>query len=194
MLPIADERTAFVWIARTADAKARMELDDDAFTEALLARFGKRLGGFSRIGKRVAYPLTLSRAQRLTHGRCVLIGNAAHGLHPVAAQGFNLGLRDVAALCDCIRDDFDNVPLMLERFAEWRANDQRTLVRITDGLVNIFGSERPLVRYGRNLGLLGFDLIPGVKAAFAKQMMGLNGRLPRLSRGVALTERGRGMS
>lgn len=187
MLPIADERTAFVWISGTVDASVRMELDDDAFTAALLSKFGTRLGGFSRIGKRVAYPLTLSRATRLTHKRCVLIGNAAHGLHPVAAQGFNLGLRDVATLCDCIRDDFDEPELMLERYAGWRANDQRMLVRITDGLVDIFGSERPLVRFGRNLGLLGFDLIPGVKSAFARQMMGLNGRLPRLSRGVALT-------
>jgi 2-octaprenyl-6-methoxyphenol hydroxylase len=191
MLPIADERTAFIWISGTDDARARMQLDDAAFTDALLARFGRRLGGFSRIGTRVAYPLTLSKAQRLTRGRCVLIGNAAHGLHPVAAQGFNLGLRDVAALCDCIRDDFDRIPVMLERYAEWRANDQQTLVRITDGLVNLFGSERRLVRFGRNLGMLGFDLIPGVKGAFAKQMMGLNGLLPRLSRGVALTGRER---
>jgi 2-octaprenyl-6-methoxyphenol hydroxylase len=95
----------------------------------------------------------------------------------------------VAALCDCIRDDFDRIPLMLERYAEWRANDQQTLVRITDGLVSVFGSGRGLVRVGRNLGMLGFDLIPGIKGAFAKQMMGLNGRLPRLSRGVALTGR-----
>ena len=81
-----------------------MQLSDDDFTGKLQAAFGQRLGDFSRVGKRAAYPLALSKASRLIAGRCVLIGNAAHGLHPVAAQGFNLGLRDVAALSDCIVD------------------------------------------------------------------------------------------
>ena len=123
----------------------------------------------------------------------MLVGNAAHGLHPVAAQGFNLGLRDVATLSDCIRDamgadDFDpGADELLYRFADWRRADQKKLVRFTDGIVRLFGSSRPPVRAMRDLGMLGFDLIPGVRRLFARHTMGLAGRLPRLSRGVPLT-------
>lgn len=187
MLPVADERTAFVWVTKSEQSKELLDLSDGEFTERLFRNFGTRLGGFSRVGSRSAYPLTLSKANRLTAPRCVLIGNAAHGLHPVAAQGFNLGLRDVAALCDCIAESFDSVPLMLDNYAAWRAQDQKTLVGITDGLVELFGSDNPYVRVGRNIGMLGFDLIPGVRSRFARHMMGLNGRLPRLSRGVPLS-------
>ena len=155
----------------------------------LQAAFGQRLGDFSRVGKRAAYPLALSKASRLVAGRCVLIGNAAHGLHPVAAQGFNLGLRDVAALSDCIFDaeitDVGDTDI-LDKYAAWRRSDQRKLVRITDGIVRLFGSAKAPVRALRNLGMLGFDLVPGVRSLFAKHMMGLAGRLPRLSRGVPL--------
>ena len=186
MLPIADERVAFVWVTRHAHADELLDLDDEAFTETLHDAFGHRLGGFSKIGKRTRYPLALSKAQRLRSSRSVLVGNAAHGLHPVAAQGFNLGLRDVAALCDCIKDAPGDVEEQLTRYASWRAKDQGTLVSITDGLVELFRSSNPIARAGRAAGMLGFDLVPGVRKAFAKQMMGLNGRLPRLSRGVPL--------
>jgi len=121
------------------------------------------------------------------------VGNAAHGLHPVSAQGFNLGMRDVAALCDCIADacaanvEFDPASgQLLRRYADWRRRDQTKLVRFTDGLVKLFGSTRRSVRGLRNVGMLGFDLIPGVRSVFAKHTMGLAGRLPRLSRGVPL--------
>ena len=128
---------------------------------------------------------------RVTADRAVLIGNAAHGLHPVAAQGFNLGLRDVATLCDCIADALDGAAdigarPILERYAAWRRADQRKLVAFTDGLVRLFGSRRTSLRLLRNLGMLGFDLIPGVKRSFARHTMGLAGRLPRLARGVPL--------
>lgn len=188
-LPMSGGRTAFVWVAKSDAADELMALDDDTFTGKLHDAFGSRLGRFSRIGKRSAYPLSLSKASKLIATRSVLIGNAAHGLHPVAAQGFNLGMRDVAALCDCLSDARDNdeaVAVMLERYADWRRRDQGTLVRITDGIVEIFGSTNPATRFARNVGMLGFDLVPGVRRAFAKQMMGLNGKLPRLSRGVPL--------
>jgi 2-octaprenyl-6-methoxyphenol hydroxylase len=124
----------------------------------------------------------------------VLVGNAAHGLHPVAAQGFNLGMRDVAALCDCIADEVSKgesadigAPSMLAAYAEWRQPDQQKLVAFTDGLVRLFGSRRPGIRTLRNLGMLGFDFVPGVRRAFARHTMGLAGRLPRLSRGIPLS-------
>jgi len=187
LLPIADRRMAFVWISDTEKAESLLALEDAEFLDRLQSTFGRRLGALTRIGARAAYPLTLSKAARITSRRSVLIGNAAHGLHPVAAQGFNLGLRDVAALCDCIVDAPGDTQAQLARYAEWRRSDQGTLVRLTDGIVELFRSEQPVLRAGRNLGLLAFDLVPGIRRAFARQMMGLNGRLPRLSRGVPLT-------
>jgi 2-octaprenyl-6-methoxyphenol hydroxylase len=192
LLPVADERAAFVWNVDEKDADRIMDLDDDAFVSELQAAFGYRLGRFSRIGKRAAYPLILSKALRLTATRSVLVGNAAHGLHPVAAQGFNLGMRDVAALCDCIADacadpDADiGSQELLARFANWRKADQTKLVRFTDGLVQLFASRKPSVRLLRNAGMLAFDFVPGVRSEFARHTMGLAGRLPRLSRGVPL--------
>lgn len=194
MLPIAGDRAAFVWIQSPDAAKEALSLTDDEFTARIQDAFGQRLGRFSKIGKRAAYPLSLTRANSLISRRSVVVGNAAHGLHPVAAQGFNLGMRDVAALCDCIADarmeDGDSLDCgdstILENYAEWRAADHRKLVRFTDGVVHLFGDSRGPVKLLRNLGMLGFDLIPGVRKAFAKHTMGLAGKLPRLSRGVPL--------
>ena len=191
LLPVAGNRAAFVWTVSEGDAERVMALDDDAFLAELQDEFGYRLGQFSRVGKRASYPLVLSKALRLTAERSVLVGNAAHGLHPVSAQGFNLGMRDVAALVDCLADaqgqarTFDpGDAAILERYVGWRRADQRKLVRFTDGLVKLFGSDRPPLRILRNIGMLGFDLVPGVRSTFARHTMGLAGRLPRLSRGV----------
>jgi len=192
LLPIADDRAAFVWNVDEKDAADILNLDDDAFVSALQEAFGYRLGRFSRVGKRAAYPLVLSKALRLTATRSVLVGNAAQGLHPVAAQGFNLGLRDVAALCDCIADFCEETAAdigseeLLARFASWRKADQTKLVQFTDGLVKLFASRKLPVRVLRNAGMLAFDFVPGVRAEFARHTMGLAGRLPRLSRGVPL--------
>lgn len=187
MLPITDGRAGFVWTVAEHEADRILALDDAAFLDELQAAFGYRLGALSRVGKRDSYPLHLSKAVRLTATRSVLIGNAAHGLHPVAAQGFNLGLRDVAALCDCIAEfDLDDDEL-LQHYAAWRKRDQGKLVGFTDGLVELFSSDRRSVRALRGLGMLGFDVVPGVRSLFAKHTMGLAGRLPRLSRGVPLS-------
>ena len=126
MLPVAEHRSAFVWMQPEADAKQRLTQDDDEFLHDLQQIFGMRLGRFSRVGKRAAYPLALSRANQLVADRAVVVGNAAHGLHPIAAQGFNLGMRDVAALGDCIADAIagengdPGSTRVLERYAEWR--------------------------------------------------------------------------
>lgn len=193
LLPVANDRAGFVWTVSEEDAERVMALDDAAFLGELQAMFGYRLGTFSKVGQRACYPLSLSKALRLTTTRGVLVGNAAHGLHPVAAQGFNLGMRDVASLCDCIADSrVAAAPIdpgdeqLLARYASWRRADQRKLVRFTDGLVRLFGSSRRPLRTLRNLGMLGFDLVPGVRSLFAKHTMGLAGKLPRLSRGMPL--------
>jgi len=202
ILPVADDRAGFVWTVSESDADRVLALDDDAFLAEIQEEFGYRLGKFSCVGKRAAYPLILSKALRLTAIRSVLIGNSAHGLHPVSAQGFNLGMRDVAALCDCIADahtkgsdPFLSVPdvgfdpgdaALLDRYAAWRRSDQKKLVHFTDTLVRLFGSTRPGLRTLRNIGMLGFDFVPGVRPVFAKHTMGLAGELPRLSRGVPI--------
>jgi len=192
ILPISDERAGFVWNVAERDADRILALDDDAFVAGLQAAFGNRLGRFCQVGARASYPLVLSKAVRLTAQRAVLVGNAAHGLHPAAAQGFNLGLRDVAALCDCIADarstgsDTIGDALLLARYGEWRRHDQKKLIGFTDGLVQLFGDSRGPTRVLRNIGMLGFDLIPGVRSLFARHTMGLAGRLPRLSRGLPL--------
>ena len=191
ILPIADDRAGFVWTIDEHEAERVMALSDNEFLAEMQEEFGYRLGEFSRVGKRACYPLVLSKAVRLTATRSVLIGNSAHGLHPVSAQGFNLGMRDVAALCDCIADamskktDLGNTAL-LDRYAAWRRSDQKKLVHFTDNLVRLFGSSRPGLRTLRNIGMIGFDLVPGVRPLFAKHTMGLAGELPRLSRGVPL--------
>ena len=193
LLPVTEDRAGFVWIVSSDDAERVLALDDETFLDELQTAFGYRVGRLSRVGKRAAYPLSLSKAVRLAAERAVLVGNAAHGLHPVAAQGFNLGMRDVAALCDCIADARSADPAadlgdadLLARYAEWRRSDQGKLVRITDGIVRLFGSSSLPLKAARNIGMLGFDLVPGVRSVFAKHMMGLAGRLPRLSRGVPL--------
>lgn len=193
LLPVADDRAAFVRTVSSHEVDRVLRLDDEAFLDELQTTFGYRLGRLSRVGKRAAYPLSLTKALRLTAERAVLVGNSAHGLHPVAAQGFNLGMRDVAALCDCIVDARNADPSadlgdpdVLARYAQWRRDDQGKLVRLTDGIVRLFGSANPPLRAARNIGMLGFDIVPGVRSLFAKHMMGLAGRLPRLSRGVPL--------
>ena len=191
ILPVADGRAGFVWTVSEHDADRVLALDDDEFLTEIQEEFGYRLGKFSRVGKRAAYPLILSKALRLTATRSVLVGNAAHGLHPVSAQGFNLGMRDVAALCDCIADAPEDSADpgdsgLLERYAQWRRSDQKKLVHFTDNLVRLFGSTRPGLRTLRNIGMIGFDLVPGVRSLFAKHTMGLAGELPRLSRGVPI--------
>lgn len=202
VLPVTDGRAGFVWNVPEQDAERVLGLGDEDFLSELQQAFGYRLGTFSKVGKRASYPLVLSKAVRLTAQRAVLVGNSAHGLHPAAAQGFNLGLRDVAALCDCIADSRDHVgesadcraaesfdcgdSSILEHYSAWRRHDQKKLVGFTDGLVRLFGHSRGPVRVLRNIGMLGFDLVPGVRSLFAKHTMGLAGRLPRLSRGVPL--------
>ena len=191
ILPVADGRAGFIWTVSEDDADRVLKLDDADFLAEIQEEFGYRLGKFSRVGKRAAYPLILSKALRLTATRSVLVGNSAHGLHPVSAQGFNLGMRDVAALCDCIADPQANgsdpgEAAVLDRYAQWRRSDQQKLVHFTDNLVRLFGSTRPGLRTLRNIGMIGFDLVPGVRSLFAKHTMGLAGELPRLSRGVPI--------
>jgi 2-octaprenyl-6-methoxyphenol hydroxylase len=188
VLPVTGGGYAVVWAVRPARAAELMALDDPAFATELLRAFGWRVGRFTRIGKRHTYPLVLSRAADTVAGRVVLIGNAAQALHPVAGQGFNLGLRDAATLAEMLAGasaapDFAG---LLARFAEWRAEDRKGVTRFTDGLVKLFGSDLPGLGVMRNFGLLLFDLSPTAKRALSRVSWGFAGRMPRLARGLPL--------
>ncbi len=190
VLPLTRGRASIVWTLPPDRARDILALDDAAFLAALQAAFGYRLGLFRRAGARAAYPLALVQAQAWHAGRVALAGNAAHGIHPVAGQGFNLGLRDAAALAEVVAGlgaggDPGSAGL-LDNYAEWRDADRARTVRDTDGLVQLFTSEFGLLRAGRRLGLVGLDLFPPARAAVARRGMGLAGRLPRLALGRPL--------
>lgn len=187
---------AVVWAVKPERAAQLMAMDDAAFAAHLQAAFGWRAGRWTRIGKRHTYPLSLSRANETVAGRVVLIGNAAQALHPVAGQGFNLGLRDAATLAEMLAQmsphesgashDAREVPALLARFAAWRDEDRKGVTRFTDSLVKLFGSERPALGLVRNFGLLLFDLSPAAKRALSRVSWGFAGRMPRLARGLPL--------
>ncbi len=190
VLPLYDGSYGIVWTAKPEAAAALLSLGDEEFLHELQNRFGWRAGRFIRTGLRASYPLKLSRATTTVATRTVLIGNAAQALHPVAGQGFNLGLRDAAILAELIANAEGDVgsPALLEQFSRWRATDRSGVVRFTDGLVKLFGDSRPWIGTLRNLGLLLFDLTPPAKSALARVSIGFGGRTPRLARGLAARE------
>lgn len=189
VLPVRERCCAVIWTLAPEAAAATLALDDAQFLAALQDKFGFRLGRFLRVGKRSAYPLSLTRAQERVGTRVVIIGNAAQGLHPIAGQGFNLGLRDVATLAEVIADDLQHVGEAepLARYDEWRRQDRRSVIAFTDGLVRLFGNPLLPVKLMRDVGLLLFDLTPPAKDALAALSMGVAGRLPRLARGGELS-------
>lgn len=187
----AVHRCALVWTARDEQVEEIMELDDARFLEGLQQRFGRRLGRFLSVSARHSYPLTLVHMQQQVHPRLVFIGNAAHTLHPVAGQGFNLGLRDVAALAQVIaeglRDGYSPGDAeVLRRYGRWRRRDHLQTTAFTDGLVRVFSNDFAPVAFARNLGLTGLNLVPPLKRALARSAMGFVGKLPRLARGLPL--------
>jgi len=193
-LPLTGGRAAVIWTLPADTAARVMQLSPDDFRDELQAAFGHRLGRITRVGERHMHPLARVVSEPLELQRAVLIGNAALSLHPIAGQGFNLALRDVATLAEVIADrlreperDADiGAADMLERYRQWRADDQRRVSRFTHGLIRLFGDSAPGLGIGRGLGLMAFDLLPGTKALLARQTMGRAGRLPRLARGLPL--------
>ncbi|MDP9083757.1 MAG: 2-octaprenyl-6-methoxyphenyl hydroxylase [Pseudomonadota bacterium] len=194
LLPLNDGRCTLVLTLSRLAAESAMRWTDAEFLAEVQRRFGFRLGRFLKVGRRVPYPLSLSRAERTSAGRCVIVGNAAQGLHPVAGMGFNLGLRDVASLAELIAEhrkhaDFDAGGAgMLAEYDTWRAADRGGVIAFTDGLVRMFANPLGAVRRLRNLGLLAFDLLPPAKAALSRLSTGGAGdsRVPKLARGVML--------
>lgn len=191
LLPLTPDTCSLVWTHPNHRAEAILALDDEVFLARLQRDFGYRLGRFERVGVRQSYPLHFLRAGQYARGRVALIGNAAHTLHPVAGQGFNLGLRDVAVLAECVdlarrkREDIGS-PGVLDAYARLRKEDLARTSGLTDSLVRIFSNDYGPVSVARDLGLIGMDLCSALRHRFMYRTMGFGGTAPRLLRGVPL--------
>lgn len=190
LLPDSEGRCALVWTCPAERVDGTLAFSDAEFLAALQARFGWRLGRLVRVGRRAAYPLRLRRAVRDSAARLVLVGNASHTLHPVAGQGFNLALRDVAVLADLLADagsgsdPGDND--LLDAYSRWRRQDLDAVQLYTDGLVRLFTNPWPPLAHLRGAALAALDMCDPARHALARRSMGIAGRLPRLGRGQAL--------
>jgi 2-octaprenyl-6-methoxyphenol hydroxylase len=193
VLPLADGRCGLVWTRHPEQAARLLALPDDAFLAELQQAFGFRLGRLLSVGRRQSYELGLWRAERHVGERLAVVGNAAQALHPIAGQGFNLGLRDAASLAEVLADAIvagatdAGAPGPLAAYSAWRDQDQRRIVAFTDGLVRLFATPFGPLRMLRSAGLLAFDALPPAKSALARLSVGASGRIPRLARGVPLT-------
>ena len=191
ILPMQGKQCGVVWTQNTQSVENILTLPDDQFKQQLQQAFGYRLGAITKVGTLQSYPLQLMLAKQQTAPRVVLIGNAAHALHPIAGQGYNLGLRDVSALAEVLIECQQQAQDIggkeaLDHYQSWRTKDQQRVSTLTDNLVHIFSHPSFLLRLGRNIGLLGVDLIPSIKHLISQQAMGLCGKQPKLSRGVRL--------
>ncbi len=196
VLPMTDHpeighRSSIVWTERRALVPAMLALSDADFSAELARRFGPHYGAVRVVGGRWSYPLALLHAERYVGPRLALIGDAAHAIHPIAGQGLNLGLRDVAALAEAVVDAHRlgldiGAPEILARYQRWRRFDNTVLMVATDGLNRLFSNDLPPVRLARDLGLAAVDRLPPLKRLFVRHAMGLVGDLPRLARGERL--------
>ena len=191
ILPMVGNRSSLVWTEKTAEAKAILALDDDAFAEEMRVRFGDYLGACAPTGPRWSYPLTLQLARDYVRPRLALVADAAHGIHPIAGQGLNLGLRDVAAAAEVVVDaarlglDIGSIDV-LERYQRWRRFDNVALSLLMDGLNRLFSNDIGPVRLARDLGLGIVGQIPPMRRFFMRHAGGVVGDLPRLLRGEAV--------
>jgi len=178
LLPLPENRCALVWTRLGMDAQRLAELDERSFLAELQGVFGYRLGTLRQVGARHLYPLSLVEAEEQVRAHLVVLGNAAHSLHPIAGQGFNLSLRDAQALAEALLAS--TAPLgdlsTLQAYQERQRLDQQLTVGFSDQVTRLFGNAQPLVALGRNIGLLGLDLLPPAKRWFARQAMGLGTR------------------
>ena len=193
LLPLSDNRCSLVWTHDTAQGReeldATLALDDQAFLKKLGNEFGYRLGRFTKVGKRSSFPLALVTSMRNTATRTVIIGNASHTMHPVAGQGLNLALRDIAVLAELIcqyqSGDLGSEKL-LKDYEALREGDLKTTVRYTDSLVRLFSNDDFFLGHARAGGLMTVDRIAPLRKWITRQSMGINYRQSRLARGLGL--------
>ncbi|MEL6101711.1 MAG: UbiH/UbiF/VisC/COQ6 family ubiquinone biosynthesis hydroxylase [Pseudomonadota bacterium] len=185
ILPLKGNRSAIVWSETAEQAAAVDAMDDADYLQVLMPRFGSFLGEISLAGKRYTYPLNLSLAHRLIADRTALIADAAHGVHPIAGQGLNAGMRDIAALADVFGDakrlgEDIGSSAVLKRYEEWRRFDNAALAVATDSFNRLFSNDNALLRMGRDVGMGVINALPGIRRSFMREAAGLNGDLPRL--------------
>lgn len=199
LLPLTRNRSSLVWTVRDDQREQIMALNDAAFIQALQQHFGYRLGQITKVGRRAAYPLALMTINNDTlrhQNRVALIGNAAHGVHPVAGQGFNLGLRDISALAELIVTEMQTYKSgdpgskeLLQAYWQWRQADIRQVTSITNGLIKLFSNQSMTLAVLRNSGLLLTDIISPLKHAIAHEAMGcgmLQGKMSKMAVGQPL--------
>ncbi len=191
ILPLSDNRASIVWTETTTRAEAIQAMSDAGYLDELRPRFGTFLGDIKLAGERFTYPLSLSLAASFIGDRLALVGDAAHVVHPIAGQGLNAGLKDVAALAEVLTDaqrrgeDFGRADV-LERYQRWRRFDTAALAVATDGFNRLFSNDNSLLRTVRDLGLAATNALPGMRRAFIREAAGLTGDLPRLAKGQPL--------
>ena len=188
ILPLTGNRCSIVWSETEPRAAEVMAMDDDAFLDALRPAFGSFLGNIALQGKRFSYPLSLTLANRFIADRIALVGDAAHGVHPIAGQGLNAGLRDVAALVDVLSDakqrgEDIGSPAVLARYESWRRFDTASLAVATDSFNRLFSNDNPLMRAVRDAGMGLINSAPNLRRRFIREAAGLTGDLPSLMRG-----------
>jgi 2-octaprenyl-6-methoxyphenol hydroxylase len=187
VLPLSARRSTVVWSEKTDSAAVIKTLDDAAFLDVLRPRFGDFLGDISLTGGRFSYPLGMMIAKSYIAPNVALIGDAAHGVHPIAGQGLNAGLRDVAALIQVLSEakqrgeDFASQPV-LARYQLWRRFDATALAVATDGFNRLFSNDNPILRLGRDLGMGMLNAMPKVRRGILREAAGLTGDLPDLMR------------
>ena len=195
LLPLPDDeighRSAIVWSVKGVDGPAMMKLGDRAFLAEATKRMGGFLGELSAASPRASYPLGFHHAARITAERLVLVGDAAHGIHPIAGQGLNLGLRDAATLAEVLVEgkrlglDLGD-PALLDRYQRWRGLDTFMVAAATDTLTRLFGVRGRTASAVRRFGIAAVDTIPALKNRFMAEARGESGQLPRLLQGAAI--------
>jgi 2-octaprenyl-6-methoxyphenol hydroxylase len=191
ILPLTGNRSSIVWSETAKNAAAIDALPDEAYLDVLRPRFGDFLGEIKLAGGRYTYPLSLSLALNMVAPRVALVGDAAHGVHPIAGQGLNAGLRDVAALAEVLADALRRgedigSDAALARYQEWRRFDNVTLALATDSFNRLFSNDNPLIRIARDIGMAAINALPGLRRGFIREAAGLTGDLPRLMQGKPL--------
>lgn len=187
ILPLTGNRSSIVWSETEARAAECMKMTDEQFLESLKPAFGSFLGDITLAGTRFAYPLNLSLANSFVAERIALVGDAAHGVHPIAGQGLNAGLRDIAALAEVLSDakqqgeDYGN-SIVLGRYQQWRRFDTATLAVATDTFNRLFSNDNPLLRAARDIGMGIVNAAPSLRRNFIREAAGLTGDLPRVMR------------
>jgi 2-octaprenyl-6-methoxyphenol hydroxylase len=195
VMPHVDGRCGLIWCAPADEALELLALPGEKFLSEARARFGDALGEFVKMGSRSSYPLQLVRAREDIRPRVVILGNAAHAIHPIGAQGFNLGLRDVAVLAEVLFDEISfaggrdiGCMKVLRRYSEWRVPDQQGTIAYSDGLARMFANPSPLAAAARTAGMFAHALLPPLRRQLAVRAMGFRGNIPRLALGESLGE------